>query len=133
MEESKEDATENISLSEDSNPQTDLAGVAEHIMETNHVSKGEAEKMAAPIVEEQQTAVNEKKQKAAQAKQEAVKKADEARKAEDERRREVEEQRRREEENRKTTRMVIKRPRYSYMLPCCLEPWNWQRATKACG
>ena len=101
MEESKEDATENISLSEDSNPQTDLAGVAEHIMETNHVSKGEAEKMAAPIVEEQQTAVNEKKQKVAQAKQEAVKKADEARKAEDERRREVEEQRRREEEIRK--------------------------------
>lgn len=101
MEESKEDATENISLSEDSNPQTDLAGVAEHIMETNHVSKGVAEKMAAPIVEEQQTAVNEKSQKAAQAKQEAVKKADEARKAEDERRREVEEQRRREEENRK--------------------------------
>lgn len=101
MEESKEDVTENISLSEDNNPQTDLAGVAEHIMETNHVSKGEAEKMAAPIVEEQQTAVNEKKQKAAQAKQEAVKKADEARKAEDERRREVEEQRRREEENRK--------------------------------
>jgi DNA primase len=101
MEESKEDATENISLSEDSNPQTDLAGVAEHIMETNHVSKGVAEKMAAPIVEEQQTAVNEKRQRAAQAKQEAVKKADEARKAEDERRREVEEQRRREEENRK--------------------------------
>ena len=101
MEESKEDATENISLSEDSNPQTDLAGVAEHIMETNHVSKGVAEKMAAPIVEEQQTAVNEKRQKAAQAKQEAVKKADEARKTEDERRREVEEQRRREEENRK--------------------------------
>lgn len=101
MEESKEDATENISLSEDSNPQTDLAGVAEHIMETNHVSKGEAEKMAAPIVEEQQTAVNEKKQKVAQAKQEAVKKADETRKAEDERRREVEEQRRREEEIRK--------------------------------
>lgn len=101
MEESKEDATENISLSEDSNPQTDLAGVAEHIMETNHVSKGVAEKMAAPIVEEQQTAVNEKRQKAAQAKQEAVKKADEARKAEDERRREVEEQRRREEDNRK--------------------------------
>lgn len=101
MEESKEDATENISLSEDSNPQTDLAGVAEHIMETNHVSKGVAEKNAASIVEEQQTAVNEKRQKAAQAKQEAVKKADEARKAEDERRREVEEQRRREEENRK--------------------------------
>lgn len=101
MEKSKEDATENISLSEDSNPQTDLAGVAEHIMETNHVSKGVAEKMAAPIVEEQQTAVNEKRQKAAQAKQEAVKKADEARKAEDERRREVEEQRRRDEENRK--------------------------------
>ena len=101
MEESKEDATENISLSEDSNPQTDLAGVAEHIMETNHVSKGVAEKMAAPIVEEQQTAVNEKRLKAAQAKQEAVKKADEARKAEDERRREVEEQRRRDEENRK--------------------------------
>ena len=101
MEESKEDATESISLSEDSNPQTDLAGVAEHIMETNHVSKGVAEKKAASIVEEQQTAVNEKRQKAAQAKQEAVKKADEARKAEDERRREVEEQRRREEENRK--------------------------------
>lgn len=100
IEENKEDRTESISLSEDSNPQTDLAGVAEQIMETNHVSKGEAEKMAAPIVEEQQTAVNEKKQKAAQAKQEAVKKADEARKAEDERRREVEEQRRREEENR---------------------------------
>lgn len=101
IEENKEDTTENISLSEDSNPQTDLAGVAEQIMETNHVSKGEAEKMAAPIVEEQQTAVNEKKQKAVQAKQEAVKKADETRKAEDERRREVEEQRRREEENRK--------------------------------
>ena len=97
----EEDETENVSLSEDSNPQTDLAGVAEHIIETNHVSKGVAEKMAAPIVEEQQTAVNEKRQKAAQAKQEAVKKADEARKAEDERRREVEEQRRREEENRK--------------------------------
>ena len=96
-----EEVQENVSLSEDSNPQTNLAGVAEHIMETNHVSKGEAEKIAAPIVEEQQTAVNEKKQKAAQAKQEAVKKADEARKAEDERRREVEEQRRREEENRK--------------------------------
>ncbi len=96
-----EEVQENVSLSEDSNPQTNLAGVAEHIMETNHVSKGEAEKMAAPIVEEQQTTVNEKKQKAAQAKQEAVKKADEARKAEDERRREVEEQRRREEENRK--------------------------------
>lgn len=101
IEENKEDTTENISLSEDSNPQTDLAGVAEQIMETNHVSKGEAEKMAAPIVEEQQTAVNEKKQKAVQAKQEAVKKADETRKAEDERRREVEEHRRREEENRK--------------------------------
>ena len=96
-----EEVQENVSLSEDSNLQTNLAGVAEHIMETNHVSKGEAEKMAAPIVEEQQTTVNEKKQKAAQAKQEAVKKADEARKAEDERRREVEEQRRREEENRK--------------------------------
>ena len=96
-----EEVQENVSLSEDSNPQTNLAGVAEHIMETNHVSKGEAEKMAAPIVEEQQTTVNEKKQKAAQAKQEAVKKADEARKAEDERRREVEEQRQREEENRK--------------------------------
>ena len=101
IEENKEDTTESISLSEDSNPQTDLAGVAEQIMETNHVSKGEAEKMATPIVEEQQTAVNEKKQKAAQAKQEAVKKADETRKAEDERRREVEEHRRREEENRK--------------------------------
>ena len=96
-----EEVQENVSLSEDSNLQTNLAGVAEQIMETNHVSKGEAEKMAAPIVEEQQTAVNEKKQKAAQAKQEAVKKADETRKAEDERRREVEEHRWREEENRK--------------------------------
>lgn len=96
-----EEVQENVSLSEDSNPQTNLAGVAEHIMETNHVSKGEAEKMAAPIVEEQQTTVNEKKQKAAQAKQEAVKKADEARKVEDERRREVEEQRQHEEKNRK--------------------------------
>lgn len=90
---------ENVSPSEDSNPQTDLAGVAERIMETNHVSMREAEKMAAPIVDAQQSAANEKKQKAEQAKQEAVKKADEARKAEEERRREVEEQRRREEEN----------------------------------
>lgn len=101
IEDSKDDTSENISISEDSNPQTDLAGIAEHIMETNHVSKGEAEKMAASIVEGQQAAVNEKKQKADQAKQEAVKKADEARKAEEERRREVEEQRRREEENSK--------------------------------
>uniref|UniRef100_A0AB33J1G3 DUF1738 domain-containing protein n=1 Tax=Prevotella sp. GTC17254 TaxID=3236794 RepID=A0AB33J1G3_9BACT len=101
IEDSKEDTTENVSISEDSSPQTDLAVVAEHIMEIGHVSKGEAERMAVPIVEEQQAAMNEKKQKAAQTKQEAVKKADEARKAEDERRREVEEQRRREEENNK--------------------------------
>lgn len=93
--------TENVSLSEDDNPRTDLAHVAEKIMEENHVSKGEAEKMAAPIVESQQAAVNERKQKAEQAKQEAVKRSDEARKAEDERRREAEEQRRREEESRK--------------------------------
>lgn len=100
IEESKENATDNISLSEDSNLQTDLAGVTEHIMKTNHVSKDEAEKMAAPIVDTQQSVANEKKQKAEQAKQEAVKRADESRRAEDERRREVEEQRKREEENK---------------------------------
>lgn len=100
IEESKESATDNISLSEDSNPQTDLAGVTEHIMKTNHVSKGEAEKMAAPIVDTRQSVANEKKQKAEQAKQEAVKRADESRRAEDERRRELEEQRKREEENK---------------------------------
>ena len=104
MEEAMEKQTANgvaddVSLAEDSNPQTDVAGVAELIMETGHVSKETAEKKAATIVEAQQAAVNEKKQKADQAKQEAVKKADEARKAEEERRREAEEQRRREEEN----------------------------------
>lgn len=104
MEEAMEKQTANgvaddVSLAEDSNPQTDVAGVAELIMETGHVSKETAEKKAATIVEAQQAAVNEKKQKGDQAKQEAVKKADEARKAEEERRREAEEQRRREEEN----------------------------------
>lgn len=95
-----EEVQESVSLSEDSNPQTDLTSMAEHIMETNHVSKDEAEKMAAPIVDTQQSVANEKKQKAEQAKQEAVKRADESRRAEDERRREVEEQRKREEENK---------------------------------
>ena len=91
----KEEVTEMSSLSEDSNPATNVAGIAEKIMEGGHVSKEVAEKKAAVIAEAQQSAVEEKKQKIEQAKQTAAK----AR--EDERRREVEEQKRREEENRK--------------------------------
>lgn len=100
IEEKKVEPEENVSLSEDSNPQTNLADITKNIMETNHVSKDVAEKKAVPIVHEQQTVANEKKQKAEQAKQDAIKKAEEARKAEEERRREVEEQRHREEENK---------------------------------
>lgn len=91
----KEEVTEMSSLSEDSNPATNVAGIAEKIMEGGHVSKEVAEKKAAVIAETQQSAVEEKKQKIEQAKQTAAK----AR--EDERRREVEEQKRREEENRR--------------------------------
>ncbi len=91
----KEEVTEMSSLSEDSNPTTNVAGIAEKIMEGGHVSKEVAEKKAAVIAEAQQSAVEEKKQKIEQAKQTAAK----AR--EDERRREVEEQKRREEENRR--------------------------------
>lgn len=91
----QEEVTENSSLSEDSNPTTNVAGIAEKIMEGGHVSKEVAEKKAAVIAEAQQSAVEEKKQKIEQAKQTAAK----AR--EDERRREVEEQKRREEENRR--------------------------------
>lgn len=91
----KEEVTEMSSLSEDSNPATNVAGIAEKIMEGGHVSKEVAEKKAAVIAEAQQSAVEEKKQKIEQAKQTAAK----AR--EDERRREVEEQKRREEENRR--------------------------------
>lgn len=91
----KEEVTEISSLSEDSNPATNVAGIAEKIMEGGHVSKEVAEKKAAVIAEAQQSAVEEKKQKIEQAKQTAAK----AR--EDERRREVEEQKRREEENRR--------------------------------
>lgn len=90
-----EEVQENVSLSEDSNPATNVAGIAEKIMEGGHVSKEVAEKKAAVIAETQQSAVEEKKQKIEQAKQTAAK----AR--EDERRREVEEQKRREEENRR--------------------------------
>lgn len=91
----KEEVAEISSLSEDSNPATNVAGIAEKIMEGGHVSKEVAEKKAAVIAETQQSAVEEKKQKIEQAKQTAAK----AR--EDERRREVEEQKRREEENRR--------------------------------
>lgn len=91
----KEEVAEMSSLSEDSNPATNVAGIAEKIMEGGHVSKEVAEKKAAVIAEAQQSAVEEKKQKIEQAKQTAAK----AR--EDERRREVEEQKRREEENRR--------------------------------
>lgn len=94
----KEEVTEMSSLSEDSNPATNVAGIAEKIMEGGHVSKEVAEKKAAVIAEAQQSAVEEKKQKIEQAKQTAAK----AR--EDERRREVEEQKRREEENRREER-----------------------------
>lgn len=89
-----EDTTGDVTLSEDSNPETNVAGVAENIMGKGNVSKAVAERQAAAIVEDQQSAIEEKKQKAEQAKQAALKKA------EDERRREVEEQRRKEEENR---------------------------------
>ncbi|WP_435528134.1 zincin-like metallopeptidase domain-containing protein [Hoylesella timonensis] len=91
----EEEVAEMSSLSEDSNPATNVAGIAEKIMEGGHVSKEVAEKKAAVIAEAQQSAVEEKKQKIEQAKQTAAK----AR--EDERRREVEEQKRREEENRR--------------------------------
>lgn len=91
----EEEVAEMSSLSEDSNPATNVAGIAEKIMEGGHVSKEVAEKKAAVIAETQQSAVEEKKQKIEQAKQTAAK----AR--EDERRREVEEQKRREEENRR--------------------------------
>lgn len=91
----EEEVAEMSSLSEDSNPATNVAGFAEKIMEGGHVSKEVAEKKAAVIAEAQQSAVEEKKQKIEQAKQTAAK----AR--EDERRREVEEQKRREEENRR--------------------------------
>lgn len=96
-----EEAQENVSLSEDNDPKTDLAGVTEKIMESNHVSKEQATKMAAPIVEKQVAAANEKKQKAEQVKQESIKKADEAKRQEEQRRREAEVQRLRQEENSK--------------------------------
>lgn len=93
------DPEENVSLSEDNDPKTDLASVTEKIMESNHVSKEQAAKMAAPIVEQQVAVANEKKQKAEQVKQESIKKADEAKRQEDQRRREAEAQRQRQEEN----------------------------------
>lgn len=98
-EKSINDPEENVSLSEDNDPKTDLASVTEKIMESNHVSKEQAAKMAAPIVEQQVAVANEKKQKAEQVKQESIKKADEAKRQEDQRRREAEAQRQRQEEN----------------------------------
>ena len=89
-----EDVAENVSLSEDSNPTTNVASIAKNIMEKGNVPKEVAEKQATVIADAQQAAIEEKKQKAEQAKQAALKKA------EDERRREVEEQKRREEENK---------------------------------
>ena len=89
-----EDVTEKVPLSEDSNPETNVASIAKNIMEKGNVPKDVAEKQATVIADAQQTAIEEKKQKAEQAKQAALKKA------EDERRREVEEQKRREEENK---------------------------------
>ena len=89
-----EDMAENISLSEDSNPETNVASIAKNIMEKGNVPKEVAEKQATVIADAQQAAIEEKKQKAEQAKQAALKKA------EDERRREVEEEKRREEENK---------------------------------
>ena len=89
-----EDVAENVSLSEDSNPTTNVASMAKNIMEKGNVPKEVAEKQATVIADAQQAAIEEKKQKAEQAKQAALKKA------EDERRREVEEQKRREEENK---------------------------------
>ena len=93
IQESKE-TDEDISLSEDSNPETNVASIAKNIMEKGNVPKDVAEKQATVIADAQQAAIEEKKQKAEQAKQAALKKA------EDERRREVEEEKRREEENK---------------------------------
>ena len=93
FQESKE-TDEDISLSEDSNPETNVASIAKNIMEKGNVPKEVAEKQATVIAGAQQAAIEEKKQKAEQAKQAALKKA------EDERRREVEEEKRREEENK---------------------------------
>ena len=93
FQESKE-TDEDISLSEDSNPETNVASIAKNIMEKGNVPKDVAEKQATVIADAQQAAIEEKKQKAEQAKQAALKKA------EDERRREVEEEKRREEENK---------------------------------
>ena len=92
FQESKE-TDEETSLSEDSNPETNVASIAKNIMEKGNVPKEVAEKQATVIADAQQAAIEEKKQKAEQAKQAALKKA------EDERRREVEEEKRREEEN----------------------------------
>ena len=89
-----EESIEETSLSEDSNPETNVASIAKNIMEKGNVPKEVAEKQATVIADAQQAAIEEKKQKAEQAKQAALKKA------EDERRREVEEQKRREEENK---------------------------------
>ena len=93
FQESKE-TDEDISLSEDSNPETNVASIAKNIMEKGNVPKEVAEKQATVIADAQQAAIEEKKQKAEQAKQAALKKA------EDERRREVEEEKHREEENK---------------------------------
>ena len=89
-----EESIEEASLSEDSNPETNVASIAKNIMEKGNVPKEVAEKQATVIADAQQAAIEEKKQKAEQAKQAALKKA------EDERRREVEEEKRREEENK---------------------------------
>ncbi|MEZ7683261.1 zincin-like metallopeptidase domain-containing protein [Prevotella histicola] len=89
-----EESIEETSLSEDSNPETNIASIAKNIMEKGNVPKEVAEKQATVIADAQQAAIEEKKQKAEQAKQAALKKA------EDERRREVEEEKRREEENK---------------------------------
>ena len=88
-----EESIEETSLSEYSNPETNVASIAKNIMEKGNVPKEVAEKQATVIADAQQAAIEEKKQKAEQAKQAALKKA------EDERRREVEEEKRREEEN----------------------------------
>lgn len=93
IQESKE-TDEDVPLSEDSNPETNVASIAKNIMEKGNVPKEVAEKQATVIADAQQAAIEEKKQKAEQAKQAALKKA------EDERRREVEEEKRREEENK---------------------------------
>lgn len=90
-----EEARQDSSLSEDSNPETNVASIAENIMEKGNVPKDVAEKQAAVIADAQQSATEEKKQKAEQARQAAAKAS------EDERRREVEEQKRREEEQKK--------------------------------